>query len=52
MKIAARSLSEQRMEICEQCVRFFSPTKQCKECGCIMPIKTKLEGAVCPLNNW
>lgn len=45
-------LSEKRYEICEACPRFFKITKQCKECGCFMPIKTKLKEAVCPLEKW
>ena len=27
-------------------------TKQCKECGCIMSVKTKLKFAACPLEKW
>jgi hypothetical protein len=46
------ALSEKRYEICEACPRFFKITKQCKECGCFMPIKTKLKEAVCPLDKW
>jgi hypothetical protein len=45
-------LSEKRYEICEVCPRFFKITKQCKECGCFMAIKTKLREAVCPLGKW
>ena len=46
------TLSTKRYEICEGCPRFFKITKQCKECGCFMPIKTKLTEAVCPLGKW
>lgn len=45
-------LSEKRYEICQSCPRFFKITKQCKECGCFMAIKTKLREAVCPLGKW
>lgn len=45
-------LAEKRYEICESCPRFFKITKQCKECGCFMTIKTKLREAVCPLGKW
>jgi hypothetical protein len=27
-------------------------TNQCKKCGCIMHLKTKLAGAECPVGNW
>jgi len=46
------TVSNKRYEICESCPRFFKITKQCKECGCFMAIKTKLKEAVCPLGKW
>lgn len=45
-------VQSKRMSICESCERFFKPTRQCKECGCFMDIKTKLEQASCPLEKW
>jgi len=44
--------SSKRLEICESCDKFISATKQCRECGCIMPMKVKLANAKCPLNKW
>jgi hypothetical protein len=44
-------IAAERMAICEQCPELL-PTKQCRQCGCIMPLKTKLEHATCPLNKW
>lgn len=41
----------QRYEICKTCPSFTS-LKTCKECGCIMPLKTKLSDASCPLSKW
>jgi hypothetical protein len=46
------TVSAKRYEICEACPRFFKATKQCKECGCFMVIKTKLKEAQCPLQKW
>jgi hypothetical protein len=46
------AVSESRMSVCTDCDRFISLTKQCKECGCVMPLKTKLKNATCPLNKW
>ena len=43
---------DERMSICETCPSFIKLTTQCKECGCIMKMKTKLEQAVCPLGKW
>ena len=44
--------SNARMEICNGCPKLIKLTKQCKECGCIMPMKTKLKFATCPLEKW
>jgi hypothetical protein len=40
-----------RNEICKKC-ESFTLLKLCKECGCIMPLKSKLKDVVCPLNKW
>lgn len=45
-------VAKKRMDICEQCDRLIQTTKQCKECGCFMNLKTKLKQATCPLNKW
>lgn len=44
--------AKRRYEICLSCPRLVKVTKQCKECGCIMPLKTKLAAAVCPIGKW
>lgn len=41
-----------RFSICQQCPEFIKLTSQCKKCGCIMKLKTKLEAAECPLHKW
>jgi hypothetical protein len=43
---------EERYSICKGCPEFISATTQCKQCGCIMKIKTGMEKAVCPLGKW
>ena len=40
----------ERFSICNNCPSLIAGI--CKECGCIMKQKTKLENAVCPLNKW
>lgn len=40
-----------RYNICKNCTSF-TILKTCKECGCIMPLKTRLANAVCPLGKW
>lgn len=44
--------ANRRYSICEACPRLVKLTKQCKECGCFMNLKTKLEAAVCPIGKW
>lgn len=44
--------SNQRFDICKACPELISATKQCKQCGCFMAIKTKLADARCPLGKW
>jgi hypothetical protein len=41
-----------RMSICKKCPQLIQATKQCKECGCIMLLKAKLENASCPIGKW
>jgi hypothetical protein len=41
-----------RYSICKACPELIKLTKQCKKCGCLMHLKTKLEKAVCPLGKW
>lgn len=49
---ASAEESERRLSICYQCPELISLTKQCKKCGCIMPLKVKLEASRCPLGKW
>lgn len=41
-----------RLEICNDCPRLFKKTWTCKECGCFMKIKARLENSECPLKKW
>jgi hypothetical protein len=43
---------QKRLDICLGCDRLIKSTKQCKECGCFMNIKTQLPHASCPLGKW
>ena len=49
---ASEELEQSRYAICKACPEFLNLTKQCKQCGCVMSLKTKLAEAVCPLNKW
>jgi hypothetical protein len=41
-----------RFSVCLDCPELLKLTKQCKQCGCIMPQKVKLVKAECPLGKW
>jgi len=49
---ADEKISSTRYEICLSCPELINLTKQCKQCGCVMPLKTKLINASCPLSKW
>lgn len=44
-------VQKERMAICEGCEHLMI-TKQCSQCGCSMPVKSKLKYAVCPVGKW
>jgi hypothetical protein len=48
----AESVSNARLNVCTSCEFFFKPTQNCLKCGCIMPLKTKLPNAECPVGKW
>lgn len=49
---ATETDADKRLSICEECPDFIKLTKQCKQCGCIMPAKVKLLASTCPLGKW
>ena len=49
--LADSDVQATRYDICKDCSSF-TVLKTCKECGCIMPLKTRLANAVCPLGKW
>lgn len=46
------TLFNARLNTCLQCEKLMHLTKQCKVCGCIMPLKAKLKDATCPIGKW
>jgi len=43
---------KKRLDICKSCPELIKLTKQCKQCGCFMGVKTKLKEAQCPIGKW
>jgi hypothetical protein len=42
--------SDEKYKICTQCENFKEKTKQCRLCGCFMPLKTLFPQMTCPDN--
>ncbi len=49
---ADESEVNKRYGVCKNCPEFINLTKQCRQCGCVMSLKTKIKHAVCPLGKW
>lgn len=45
-------VANSRMDTCLGCPEFRTLTKQCKQCGCVMPLKVKLKASECPIGKW
>jgi len=41
-----------RYSICKSCPEFLVLTTQCKQCGCLMKIKSGMSKAECPIGKW
>lgn len=44
--------AQKRYSTCLECPELIQVTKQCKQCGCVMTLKTKLRNTICPLGKW
>ncbi len=53
---ATDELAKQRIDICRACAeRGVVPvanTEFCKVCGCVIPLKVKLQQSKCPQGKW
>jgi|DEB0MinimDraft_6_1074348.scaffolds.fasta_scaffold00207_3 hypothetical protein len=41
-----------RVETCLKCEHYSKEMQMCKQCWCIVPLKTKVKGFHCPVNKW
>lgn len=46
------AVKEERMAICNSCEFLFTPTMQCKKCGCFVHAKTSIAMFECPVKKW
>jgi len=51
-RYADDNLASSRMSICMSCPELRPIVNQCKQCGCLMNAKTKIEASKCPLGKW
>ena len=49
---STKDIADKRYKVCQSCPELIKLTKQCKQCGCFMVIKTKLQKAECPIGKW
>jgi rRNA maturation endonuclease Nob1 len=52
IELVDKLVSDSRLNECINCDRLFKATHTCKECGCFMKIKTKINTSKCPLGKW
>lgn len=52
MLLVPDSVQETRYNTCLNCDKFYSLLKTCQLCHCVMPLKTKLAMASCPIKKW
>lgn len=52
VKLSGEEKAKARLDICFNCDRLLKITTQCKECGCFMKLKSRIENAKCPLGKW
>lgn len=50
--ISPEELSAARMNECTDCMHYRKMIKQCNLCGCLLPLKTKILEASCPIDKW
>ncbi len=47
-----KEVAKKRLEICADCEKYVPATTQCKQCNCVMLIKTIFASSQCPLGKW
>jgi hypothetical protein len=48
----SEEIADSRYSLCLSCPELINLTKQCKQCGCFMAVKTKLMESTCPIGKW
>tara|TARA_R110000822_G_scaffold225562_2_gene358292 strand:+ start:210 stop:377 length:168 start_codon:yes stop_codon:yes gene_type:complete len=50
--IVDKDVAFKRLAICNSCPELFKPTWTCKQCGCFMKAKARLDFTECPIGKW
>ena len=50
--IASSETIEERLKVCHSCDKLNKELGVCKECGCIVKLKTRFAAVNCPIGKW
>ncbi len=50
--ISPTELAQQRLDICEKCPSLDKDLGRCRECGCFVQAKVKMNFEDCPVGKW
>ena len=50
--LVEKEVERSRLKECASCSAYLGITNQCRDCGCIVILKAKLNGAKCPRGKW
>ena len=50
--IRTKAEQESLLTICRGCEHFAADLQRCRQCGCAMPLKVRLDTEHCPLGKW
>lgn len=50
--LASEELQKERMYHCQRCEHFSKTSKRCKQCGCFLKHKVKIQQSKCPIDKW
>ena len=52
VELVEEPIRNNRLDICNTCEHLYTPTRNCKLCGCFVDAKTYVANTKCPINKW
>ncbi len=52
VKVKSKAVQAARVAICEACPYFIPTIRRCRQCGCKVEDRAKMEDRGCPMNRW